>query len=412
MTKRKFQLSKIAVPERLSGETPRYFTEAYKGMEEDMAEDIYSAMYYKRRDQLEKEGKVESELDTATQSLLIANAIMDAAPQADEMADGMQRAKFRILMSVEKNKLYFLAREEYSTLEEYLKDRLPMASGENDINGILFLLTEFLPLLNKIGGNFDPHTLLKMRDSWSRTKESIPFLRQQLKVYLNATKSVEQELKAAEESKTKMTFRETTIEEGVKEKDELNEAIVEQEEKIEALKEQKEEIAKEATEQVEQAVSKVLDVIGDPNIDATGPTGVSKVLQSGKTREHLMIQGDKILCSESTVFYVEAPKGYGTAVESGLRSFVEFSVRESQELFKHYQKLKGERKMLNIVKGGEVDADAVTEETEKVDVIASGYEWICLSCHTVNHEIEWHEPLACGKCGTTFGARPPEHCIG
>ena len=34
-----------------------------------------------------------------------------------------------------------------------------------------------------------------------------------------------------------------------------------------------------------------------------------------------------------------------------------------------------------------------------VDMVASGYEWICPECNTVNHEIEALEKFVCKECG-------------
>ena len=46
---------------------------------------------------------------------------------------------------------------------------------------------------------------------------------------------------------------------------------------------------------------------------------------------------------------------------------------------------------------------------EFVDVIASGYEWVCLSCNHFNNEIEITEEVKCGGCRQTFKTNPPEH---
>lgn len=44
-----------------------------------------------------------------------------------------------------------------------------------------------------------------------------------------------------------------------------------------------------------------------------------------------------------------------------------------------------------------------------VDLVASGYEWVCPSCDELNKEIEWTETMACPTCGTKVMAMPPEH---
>jgi len=46
---------------------------------------------------------------------------------------------------------------------------------------------------------------------------------------------------------------------------------------------------------------------------------------------------------------------------------------------------------------------------ETVDIIASGYEWICPECGRFNTEIEITETVICEECGTEFETNPPEH---
>lgn len=59
------------------------------------------------------------------------------------------------------------------------------------------------------------------------------------------------------------------------------------------------------------------------------------------------------------------------------------------------------------------------DEMETVDLIASGYEWVCPKCGKLNHEIEVTETVTChddedcdgcGKgCGKTYETESPEH---
>jgi hypothetical protein len=46
---------------------------------------------------------------------------------------------------------------------------------------------------------------------------------------------------------------------------------------------------------------------------------------------------------------------------------------------------------------------------EKVDLIASGYEWECLECKALNHEIEALEEVICANCGAKFDTDLVEH---
>ena len=51
---------------------------------------------------------------------------------------------------------------------------------------------------------------------------------------------------------------------------------------------------------------------------------------------------------------------------------------------------------------------------DSVDIIASGYEWVCPVCNRLNREIEITETVTCcgADCREEFEANPPEHAYG
>ena len=51
---------------------------------------------------------------------------------------------------------------------------------------------------------------------------------------------------------------------------------------------------------------------------------------------------------------------------------------------------------------------------ETVDIIASGYEWLCPECNTLNKEIEYTERVKCSnpQCFTEFETDLSEHAMG
>lgn len=46
-----------------------------------------------------------------------------------------------------------------------------------------------------------------------------------------------------------------------------------------------------------------------------------------------------------------------------------------------------------------------------IDIIASGYEWICPDCGAFNKETGVHEIVECSGCGKEFETNPPEHAF-
>lgn len=55
------------------------------------------------------------------------------------------------------------------------------------------------------------------------------------------------------------------------------------------------------------------------------------------------------------------------------------------------------------------NAQQDVDQMESVDLIASGYEWICPNCNHLNHEIEVTDVVKCGECGNCYATDAPEH---
>jgi hypothetical protein len=67
-------------------------------------------------------------------------------------------------------------------------------------------------------------------------------------------------------------------------------------------------------------------------------------------------------------------------------------------------------------KGDKMISDRDTagqEQIESVDIIASGYEWICLKCDEFQHIIAYPKTgmVQCEQCGTKFCVDLPEHAM-
>jgi hypothetical protein len=49
------------------------------------------------------------------------------------------------------------------------------------------------------------------------------------------------------------------------------------------------------------------------------------------------------------------------------------------------------------------------ELVEAVDLMASGYEWVCPACKRLNLEIEHSTVVKCQKCEKLYETNPPQH---
>ena len=47
-----------------------------------------------------------------------------------------------------------------------------------------------------------------------------------------------------------------------------------------------------------------------------------------------------------------------------------------------------------------------------VDIIATGYEWMCPDCETLNRKTGLTEIVTCSCCGAEFETNPPEDVFG
>lgn len=54
----------------------------------------------------------------------------------------------------------------------------------------------------------------------------------------------------------------------------------------------------------------------------------------------------------------------------------------------------------------------IDKNAPDVDVIASGYEWICPVCNQFNKEIEYLQYYTCSNCSKGFPTNCPEHALG
>lgn len=58
------------------------------------------------------------------------------------------------------------------------------------------------------------------------------------------------------------------------------------------------------------------------------------------------------------------------------------------------------------------DKDREDEETQYVDMVASGYDWWCPECEADNHEHHSMEEVECEYCGRIFTVNDLEHAYG
>ena len=57
----------------------------------------------------------------------------------------------------------------------------------------------------------------------------------------------------------------------------------------------------------------------------------------------------------------------------------------------------------------DIELDDIVETENEVELIASGYEWICPNCEEFNKEIEITEFVTCDKCNQEYKVQDYYH---
>lgn len=174
--------------------SPRWLSESYPGMENDIAKDLHRNEFWKKfGEYYEKEEFTDAELDRA-----VAESYSDSTVHANTLKEGMDRVFTLMMWKIRKTGLYKLLTGEYESVSEWLNAKLDVGDislGER--SNVLYLLEEFLPALDNIG--FDSESLLLIPEKWTAARAAIPHLRNITKLYRAELEMKEAELAKAEQ---------------------------------------------------------------------------------------------------------------------------------------------------------------------------------------------------------------------
>jgi hypothetical protein len=325
------------VPEPLGYLPPKWMSETYPGMEEDVAHDIYSAIFWStmQKDvaEAEKNGTPPPDMnDVIARSSEIAKTIMAAAEHLPNVKDASERAFYALVYKVKKNNLQQLSKNEYDTIEEWLVDRMEtLPAGSGEMSDITFLMGEVFPMLEKIKGGFEPTNLLSLQSYWSKTRAAIPYLR----FITNRHKETVNELGHEIEKTTKRVIRLQALqrdrtpthrkfgptEARIKE---LRGALVE-------LNEKQEVVVEKATEIWKEGVGKTLKIIADNEVKPWGKEGertVKASLFNGEKADIRMYEGFQGVLPGRSLFVLILPSRYERTVQNALSGLVDWKLTD------------------------------------------------------------------------------------
>jgi hypothetical protein len=181
------QVENRQAPPRPKGKQPKWMTEDYSGMETDIADDIYAAIYWKLYDEAEKKAQAankefEPTKDLAIQAQLITDAIDKAATQANRVQSGAERASHQLIQIINEMGLFRMVREEFDSIEQWLSDRIPELPAQSaGLYNATYLHKTFLPLIREYGNGLSAKPLLELKENWSKNASRSSFYASMLK---------------------------------------------------------------------------------------------------------------------------------------------------------------------------------------------------------------------------------------
>ena len=308
------------VPPRPSEGLPEYMFTEFPGMEEKMADDIYAAVYWKLRDQAQKQDrKADFEKDIEKQLGLQALAMTEAGVQANRVQGAADRASAMLLQLIQKNGYYRMIKGEYTDIREFLADKYDgMEEGSPRLSDVVFLQEVVVPTIIKLG-NGTVKDLLKMKDHWSKTTAAVPWLRDSARIMLEVEKAYNKTIEGIE-----MEIKDVDVRlEIFPEDEELKEQAKLLNSSYESEIKRRDEDLEQASKQFKAKFVKAIQVITNPSVPTWGPNGVGEMLKRGN--QQVRFEGSKCQVGDREVaFLIYVPREYERAVEAMTRQLIEF----------------------------------------------------------------------------------------
>jgi len=346
---------KPEIPPVPTGDLPRWAIENYPDAVADMTSDIQSAIFWSEVPKLTYlEGKklkqkpkdvtdlqwyaevLNAQPNIAEQQIinsrLAAIAMTEGVTVASGLADKAERATMLFLYESKKNFRYRNTNSEYSTFEEFLLDKLPyLADKPSERSNILFLIKNMLPLMSELGVGAKAADILNHEGNYIKVRESVPYMRKATTRFELASTAYDDEIQEVNKKISKKNGKiEKTAPGPVL--DLLIEEVKELKLHLEHISNDQEIVKEEAKKLFKDDVDTVLRAIADPSIPATGPAGISKVLQRGGDK--VIFKGSVAIVPKHSVFYFAVSPEYQQAVEACLQTFMTFRVVGGNEILK------------------------------------------------------------------------------
>lgn len=341
-----FDTTKIPSPLE-ENSVPRWLGEDYKGKTEEIRQSLYSVFYWLEASKLSsKNGKKKPKDTTAHEWLthvlleyspgdrqmilhrLGSTAALAVVSRADNLKDDFGVVYLGALWQVNKRKLWSSTPDEYSTFREFLVDAIPRLkedASNSELSDTEFIVEQVMPLLENVGGDFSPKILMDMRNHWSKTRSSVPYLRRTTIRFNKATESIDAEIVGVQQDIVAKQKKISELPRNDPQRHQLSIEMKNQGDHLKKLTEDKTKIQAKAGEEFSQAVQNVLKIIADKDIPNSGATGVAETLKKLETgEERKVFKGTAAIVGKGTLFFFEVPSSAQRAIEGALKHIVDF----------------------------------------------------------------------------------------
>lgn len=324
------QINDWNVPEPLNYVPPRWFLEDYEGAEQDAARDIYTAIFWQLRKIEIEEGRNTNLQETVVKARSIATAMLHAAEHAEKLSDTMQRAFFTLLTKVSDHGMQKMTAAEYTTVEEWLIDRLLTGNrSRGEISNIVFLVEQLMPMFKQIGGPYAPERLLAIKENYSRAKAAIPFLRRNMQVFNKKIEAVVEELREEEKTVKNLEEKLSFLDPKDNKYKQITQELYAHKKTLERIEKEKPKVEAAAVAEWTQNMEKALAVIENKDVKAWGTPEEVTVANLLWEREIDIYKGYMTQGKDCQIFLCVVPISLAHGVERSLKNFVEFSITDS-----------------------------------------------------------------------------------
>lgn len=319
----------IPTPIDYSKGAPKWLGASYPGVEDDIAKDVLSSIFWNMVKKGDGSGGYYDLKDTIVKARLVSQAILEATERTSSMQGETQRAMYKLIYLAQQTGAWAMGLYEYATLEEWLKNRIPDLEGSGEIYDIKFLLERLFPLLEQIGDTYQPANLLSMQAEWSKTRASIPYMRDLYNEYMATLQKYEKEIVQKKKEKEEMVEKASTLNVDTPEFVKTNDEIEKINEEIHSIEVAKEPAEKEALEIFVTGIQKTLNAIADPEVAVrVGERNIMEELRGMRKPERKLEKGHCYLVNDRIVFVFGIHTKYQRAVESLLKNILRFTTSD------------------------------------------------------------------------------------